>query len=152
MFLASKSCLLNLQYFVTSLTSEQQLCRIFPSYGLQHFRGSFLINKSLVATPSPGAGQRRCIGWNIQPQSLGNVGSNLLTILSFHISRVYPVSDNVFRWLTQATSPQPKASGEKVKDKKSERWKKADPVSKLARLQLKAQNCLFWCFLNRKFM
>ena len=94
MFLASKSCLLNLQYFVTSLTSEQQLCRICPSSGLQHFRGSFWINKSLnvsakfMCHPSPGAGQRRCIGWNIQPQRWA-MSAQICLQYSFHIFRAF---------------------------------------------------------------
>ena len=91
MFLASKSCLLNLQYLVTSLASEQQLCRICPSSGLQHFRGSFWINikvwtflASLVATlPSPLEGAGKVHWMKYSASKVCNVGWNLLTIPTF---------------------------------------------------------------------
>ena len=80
MFLASKSRLLkmlNSQHFVTSLTSELQLCKVLSISGLQHFWSSFWtkIQKfecffqvwSIIFNPP---WQHRCIQWNIQPLRL----------------------------------------------------------------------------------
>ena len=78
MFFAGKSCQLNLQYFVTSLTLEQQLCKICSISGLWHFGSSFWINKSLNVSAKFGTSQ--CSVEKVQSNEIFNFNAGRLVL------------------------------------------------------------------------